>query len=98
VTVEDGTHTDGSEEHVARPEVPAPAPNAIFGVLLRLNALDRADVKPSLNASCERLLRARSAGGDVGDALEELAANSLLELEQIRAAERHSSTSLALAA
>jgi 4-aminobutyrate aminotransferase-like enzyme len=75
---------------MARPAVVPTAPNAVVGVLLRLNQLACAAVRPTLNLSCERVLRARAAGdsAEISDSLEELAANTLLELERSRADER----------
>lgn len=87
---------------MARPAVPAPAPNAITGVLLRLNALDVDANPPSLAASCERALRAladvATPAADLAVALEGLAASALLKLERVRADERGAQAQLAVAA
>lgn len=72
---------------MARPLTPAPAPNAIVGLLLRVNQFD-VDDEPNLGASFRAVVEAQAAGKPDGDALEQLGADVVFLLERARATER----------
>jgi hypothetical protein len=90
---------------MARPETPAPAPNALVNVMLRVNRMSPDDV-PNLAAACRRA-QATTAVRDAGDgriaaqqvdSLEHLVATGLFLLERAQADRRRAAAPVAAAA